>query len=336
VATAALLLLGCDGGTGAAEHDAGPPPRPVPHARDDVLRMNHLQAKGTHNSYHVETTEGVVQWNYTHAPPAEQLADQGVRKLELDVFYHHDIDAHRVYHVPLIDEGTNCDPLTQCLEDIKAWSDYHPGHHPLFIQIEPKDQGAHDPDVVVERLEWLEQEILSVLPVDRIITPDEVQGDATSLAEALDTVGWPTLGQARGRILFFLDCQRDLCLEYGGTGPEGRLIFAASQEGDAFDAVRVINNPESQLEAIQDAVAAGRIVRTMVDDVPSALDNDTRLEPGLESGAHMLSSDVPVPRDDTEYVMEIPGGTPSRCNPVSAPPECASTDIEDPSLLTGE
>jgi hypothetical protein len=340
VAALAVATMACDGSSGSATPDAGPPPRPVPHPRDDTLRMNHLQAKGTHNSYHVETTNGtLVDWNYTHAPLAEQLDEQGVRKFELDVWYDALLDTHEVLHLPALDPGTVCDTLIECLEDIKGWSDYHPGHHPLFVQIEPKDQGSNDPEVVTERMEWVEQDILSVFPEERIITPDEVRGGADSLAEALDAQGWPTLGQARGRILFFLDCHRDHCVDYahGGTGLDGRLIFAASQEGDPFDAVRVINNPESQLEQIQDAVMAGRIVRTMVDNVLRALDNDTtRLEAGLESGAHMLSSDVPVPRDDTEYVMEIPGGTPSRCNPISAPPDCVSTDLEDPDLLTGE
>jgi hypothetical protein len=33
------------------------------------------------------------------------------------------------------------------------------------------------------------------------------------------------------------------------------------------------------------------------------------------------------------YVVEIPGGTPARCNPITAPAECASEDIEDPKLM---
>jgi hypothetical protein len=32
--------------------------------------------------------------------------------------------------------------------------------------------------------------------------------------------------------------------------------------------------------------------------------------------------------------FDIPGGTPSRCNPVTAPANCRSADIEDPSLLS--
>jgi hypothetical protein len=32
-------------------------------------------------------------------------------------------------------------------------------------------------------------------------------------------------------------------------------------------------------------------------------------------------------------VVEIPGGTPARCNPVTGPKDCTSNDIEDPKFL---
>lgn len=324
-------LAGCDDGGGI-------PPRPVTHPKDDALRLNHLQAEGTHNSYHVETTDGaVVEWNYTHAPLAEQLDSQGVRKLELDVHWEFRSEQHAVFHVVTVDEGTVCDTVVECLEDVKRWSDFHPGHHPLFIMIEPKDQDGGDYPLVTSRLEGLEEEIRSVLPDDRLITPELVRGSSATLVEAIDGQGWPTLGEVRGRILFFLDCKREMCVEYAnqGSGLDGQLLFAASQPGDPWEAVRVINDPEGSGAEITAAVEAGRIVRTMVDGVDRALDGTTRLDEGLASGAHLLSTDVPVPRDDTDYFVEIPGGTPSRCNPVSAPDDCTSTDIEDPSLLEG-
>ena len=45
----------------------------------------------------------------------------------------------------------------------------------------------------------------------------------------------------------------------------------------------------------------------------------------------MISTDYPVadPRFPN-YVVAIPGGTPGRCNPITAPPGCQSTDIENP------
>lgn len=43
----------------------------------------------------------------------------------------------------------------------------------------------------------------------------------------------------------------------------------------------------------------------------------------------MISTDFPHgDRIGNGYAVEIPDGTPSRCNPVTAPPSCESGDIE--------
>ncbi|HIA03837.1 MAG TPA: hypothetical protein EYN66_18350, partial [Myxococcales bacterium] len=49
---------------------------------DELLHVNHLQALGTHNSYHL-APEGAKfggEWDYTNAPLDVQLSEQGVRK----------------------------------------------------------------------------------------------------------------------------------------------------------------------------------------------------------------------------------------------------------------
>lgn len=62
-------------------------------------------------------------------------------------------------------------------------------------------------------------------------------------------------------------------------------------------------------------------------------DHLEQLEADLASGAHFISTDVPEPVDWTSYVVDMPGGTPSRCNPRSAPSECTSEALEDPAFL---
>ena len=54
----------------------------------------------------------------------------------------------------------------------------------------------------------------------------------------------------------------------------------------------------------------------------------------LSGGAQFVSTDyeVPDPRFGP-YVVRIPGGKPARCNPITAPPTCRPTDVEDPNLL---
>ena len=53
---------------------------------EDPLRMNHLQMKGTHNSYHVEPIFSPTrEYMYTHQELGVQASDLGVRQFELDV-----------------------------------------------------------------------------------------------------------------------------------------------------------------------------------------------------------------------------------------------------------
>lgn len=334
---AASRDAGRDAGPGP--RDAGPPTvdasfdrleGDVRHPLDDALRLNHLQAEGTHNSYHLRNrAQTLDDWSYDHAPLGEQLESQGVRALELDVRWDEDLQRHRVYHLPVVDPRTTCDLFLDCLSALRRFSDAHPGHHPLLVQLEPKDTTAAHADA-------LDAEIRAVFPDELLITPDLVRGDAETIAEALATRGWPTLGEVRGRVLFFLDCDRSFCVEYAGEGLEGRAAFVDSEPGDAFAAVRVMNTPGDDVRA---AVAAGFLVRTRAISMPDALHDDAatlraELDRALESGAHIISTDVPVPRDDVALHVEIPGGTPSRCNPVTAPAECTAASIEDPALIT--
>lgn len=60
------------------------------------LKLNQIQAIGSHNSYHMAPPEALMKtvvkinkdaaaWNYTHPPLAQQL-EIGVRQFELDIF----------------------------------------------------------------------------------------------------------------------------------------------------------------------------------------------------------------------------------------------------------
>lgn len=148
---------------------------------------------------------------------------------------------------------------------MRAWSDDHPGHHLVLVQIEPKD--PFDAASAEGYLESVEREVLSVWPEDRVLSPGEVQGGYATLADAVETAGWPTLGETRGRVMFVVD-------ESG----EYRDVYT-------------------------------------------------------RGGAHWISTDFPAPVDGVDYVVEVPGGTPSRCNPITAPPDCAAADVEDPGRL---
>ncbi len=348
---------------------------------DDVLRLNHIQVLGSHNSYHVEPQGRlgrafpIAEFQYTHPPLDVQFATQGIRQIELDIFadpegglYADPIGAQlardpfdvpalrqpgiKVLHVQDIDFQSNCWTFVECLSLVKGWSDANPGHVPMTILVEAKDDivdfslpGVPSFTVPVpfdrEQLDRIDAEILSVFPREQLITPDDVRGTRDTLAEAVALDGWPTLGESRGRVLFALDNGGRVKAAYqeGHPSLRGRILFTDSSPGEDTAAFFKVNGPIGNEAYIQQLVADGFIVRTRADEpTRHARQNDTSMrEAALASSAHFISTDYPVPDPDfgTGYMVEIPGGTPAGCNPVSAPPECTSLDIEDPALLGG-
>ncbi|MBT3220652.1 MAG: hypothetical protein HN348_16320 [Proteobacteria bacterium] len=317
-----IVLAACTGSDGSFEY-----------LLDDTLQFQHLQAKGTHNSYHVETTE-IDEWHYTHLPLDEQLGRQGVRQFELDINFDSENERYLVYHVPFLDEGTNCETLVDCLQAQKDWSDRNENHHPILTLLEPKD--PFEASTGAQMLAVLEEEVLSVWPKERLVTPDLVRGDAVDLRQAMADVGWPTLGELRGRHLIVLHDGGSWVSNYlNGESTAGLAMFPDGG-GDIdllWAAVHTMNDPYDP--DIATVVGARHLVRTRADsNVEEGRQNDTsRREAAFASGAHFISTDFPEPVDWTEYWVDIPHGSPSRCNPLTGPEECTSQDIENPGTL---
>jgi hypothetical protein len=175
-----------------------------------------------------------------------------------------------------------------------------------------------------------------VFPADELLTPDDVRGGRTTLEEAVRTDGWPTLGEARGRVLFLMDNGDPKRALYRAGRPslEGRVLFTNAVPGDADAAFVKLNDPLPDPSLITDVVRDGYLVRTRADaDTHQARSGDTtQRDAALASGAQYVSTDYPVPdpRFGTGYRVEIPGGAPARCNPVNSPTWCRSELLETP------
>ena len=332
-----LLLGGCGGSVDSGPIDTGPLPRcETPGPLDDTLRLHQVQALATHNSYHLEP-EAVVDdsQRYSHAPLTVQLAEQGVRGFELDLHLREGA-GFEVFHVPVADEGTTCRALTDCLSELRAWSRDHPCHLPLVIWLEPKD----DIDALVDGLlplagHWqeLEQAILSTWPAERILTPDEVRGDAETLAEAVQDHGLPPLGELRGQAIFALldsGAHRDEYLE-GTPAAEGRLLFPDAEDpDDPAAAMLKINDAGSAADRVAAYAALGFVITSNVDGAEQDdAANAERLSGAVAAGAHYLATDFPAAVSGREYVAVVPGGAPAACNPVTAPADCTASAVED-------
>lgn len=310
------------GSSGAASSTGAPP--------EDGLRINHLQAMGTHNSYHVSSGESVTDLDYTHKPLAEQL-DNGARQFELDINFKMPADPIEVYHLELLDPGTTCMLLTDCLQALRGWSDAHPGHHVLYVMLEFKSSynAVYGPD----QMDALEQEILSVWPRERIVAPDDVQGSAASVREGLAARGWPTIDASRGKLMFVLHDSGFWRDKYVEAGLAGHLLFPDAFGDLTLDyaSVHTLNDPTGDAGEIAAALAAGHLVRTRADadNIEPLAGDYTRATAALASGATFISTDYPPPRGEVDFEFSIPDGDPSRCNPVTAPEACAAQEIED-------
>ena len=305
-----------------------------PYPLDDVLRFNHIQAKGTHNSYHVEPEEPADDSHrYTHSPLDEQLSLYGVRQFELDLHYRKD-EGFEVFHLPFLDDVTTCRKLVDCLGLIHNWSERNRGHIPILIWLEPKYEVDFLDSTLLDYIEGydeLEEEILSVFPRNRILAPDDVRGSYEDLPKAITNKGWPTLREIRGKVLFSLLDGGEHRDAYIADTPNlaGKLMFVnSSEETDPYAALFKINNAQTSSERVRQLVLDSFIVTSNVDGADNTEEtNSEKLAASLEAGFHYGSSDFPAERSG--YWFELPDGNPARCNPVFPVESCSSEDIEN-------
>jgi hypothetical protein len=319
-----LALLGA-GGWGCARRDvlALPAPLSLPagyegeapiFAREaDALRIDQLQLKGSHNSYHRAPRFALTRsFRYTHRPLERQLEEQGVRHLELDVRYAD--GALSVGHAPIIDARTHCRGFVACIAAIKRWSSAHPKHVPLFVFVQPKE-GLISAGLD-GRVQLLDREIARVFAPHELLRPREVARDFASLRDAVERVGWPSLAQTRGKVAFVLFGHSRLVHDYARGRPrlEGRSMFVATRTAGApYAAILSVDDPRANLDPIQHAVRAHLLVRTRAD---ADLRRDPRRrEAAIKSGAHFIGSDFV---DPAQGWLDWGPDAPARQNPVTA------------------
>ena len=305
--------------------------------------------------------------DYTHPSLTTQL-DSGVRQLEIDIFsdskgglYAHpymekmvaaaglpadppydadgvmDKPGFKVMHVQDIDQRSVCEPFTACLAEVRTWSKAHPGHLPVFLLIETK-QGklkVDFPTVTPEPFtpavfDALDAEIRSVFPASELVTPDDVRGTYPTLNAAVSAGHWPTLADARGKVVFLMD-QRPMEPVYTEAHPnlEHRILFTNAKPGEPDAAFTEANDlPAAEIDALG---KAGYLVRTRTDaDTVQARTNDTaRRDAVFASAAQILSTDYPKgAAAPSGFVVAFPGGTLARCNPVLKAPGCVDSALQ--------
>ena len=268
-----------------------------------------------------------------------------------------DAPGFKVLHIQDLDYSSHCLSFVACLTQVRNWSQANPTHLPIMILVEVKSDPLPLPGYILDLVEKppatpltvdgplldaLDAEITSVFAPDEIITPDDVRGEAATLREAVTTVGWPTLADARGKVMFGLDnTAGQVRNDYVAGRPnlEGRAMFA--EAGDASNPAAAffkLNSPTDP--QIAQLIQAGFMVRTRADGPYTSLLRDpvtntfagvaTR-RAALGSGASWISSDYLEPTDSkmaslrgNTYTAFIPSGGVARCNPVRTSLACSN------------
>lgn len=326
----------------------------MPQAQMDAFKENHPNG--------MKMSEGL---KYNH-PPFDVQLDAGLRALEIDVYYdptgnrfnkpaaYRELQqkgitnlalfdtsglsqpGFKVLHIADFDFRTHYPTLERALQALKSWSDGHPGHIPITIMVEAKDKGLPvfpNPATVLpftaKAFDELDEQVLSILGRDKLITPDDVRGGYPTLRDAVLAQNWPTVKEARGKFIFLLlpgsaglAADQESPYSAGRPNLEKRVMFVQSMPRDTYAAFLLLDNAIVRKAEIQKYVGQGYMVRSRADiETYEAKMNDyTRARAAFESGAQVISTDFFREGNGygTGYKVSLPGGGAVRPNPVNA------------------
>jgi len=293
------------------------------------LRLNQIQIKGTHNSYHQQP---LIAWHashkYTHLPLTEQLEKRGIRAFELDVHRPSSGQDLVVYHIAAVDSKTSCSKFKDCLKELKNWSDQHPNHVTIFVWIEVKDATGGPKFADFNRVDAEIRDILG----DRVLTPDELQNGHESLQVAVQKDGWPSVEAARGRFVFMLDQDdRTPTVYLKGNSLEGRVMFPRANE-------ETLNSPWAVVAktgpgSFHNAALQKNFMLSVNLCSPEnkAAECVTRLQNSLAAGTQILMDDFEgdSPKQSLDgYYLQLREQLTANCNPVTAGSLCLSHEID--------
>lgn len=290
--------------------------------------------------------------DYGHLTFSEQFNQYGIRGIELDVNYDPDGGHYKrrrvnlflwgqkqrlkgnmlnqpgfkILHIADVDFESNYLTLHSALKALKAWSDTHPMHLPIYVNIEAKGAHPADESKSLQRLGFvncipfdslayltLEAEIKAVLRADQVYRPFHFKGEHESLRARINTSGWPTLREVKGKIIFILQgSNQDIYKSF-----KDPVMFYYGAKNDSNTIFLLRNNPLNSEREVETLVSQF-IVRTRADagTVESRKNDFSRWNAALRSNAQIISTDY-YKSDDrwSSYHVKFPNGLFELLNP---------------------
>jgi hypothetical protein len=275
------------------------------------------------------------------------LASMAGELLDPDYVAAMSVPGFKVIHVLDVDYRSSCLTLKDCLDQVAAWSRGHKNHMPIVLALHTNDTktpmpGATRPQACdAAALEALEGEIKAVFKPNEIITPSQVMGAHATLREAVQAGNWPTLAQARGKVIFLLDDSAAKVAIYAGPSQSlaGKTMFVTADEASPLASFIAIDDPVKDAARIDADVKAGFIVRTRADDetVEARAGNTQRRDAAFASGAQIIQTDFLVSdKKIGAYQVSISDPRHVRCDSAAGLALCASWNmpVAQPPLVT--
>lgn len=212
----------------------------------------------------------------------------------------------KVLHMADIDFRSQCARFVTCLAQIKNWSNAHPHHIPIIIQLEAKSgiyqavddsyKATESPTFTAETWRRLEGEVLSVFAPDDIFKPADMIKTHPNLSTARRKSGWPKISELAGKVMFLLIHDDENTQNYTQEGRYShRLMFAnvGLNRADSVFAIFTKPHKPAQFEQIQAYRDQGYLVYTRADaNTVEARTNDIRRQQkAIASGAQIISTD---------------------------------------------
>ena len=258
----------------------------------------------------------------------KQLNANQIDPLSYDTLNEMSAPGFKVMHIPDLDFRTWNYTFKSALLELKLWSDLHPDHTPVVITVNAKASNFPAEGLTPllafndTAFNLLDKELFDYLTADKLITPDDVRGDYSTLNDAVLNQGWPKLDRVRGKFLFVLDeggAKRNTYLK-DHESLAGRAMFVKSEPNQPYSSFFIINDPIAYKDSIQVLVKHGYMVRTRADaDTKEARNNDyTRFKAAKESGAQVITTDYYLPDEKlgNDYHISFPDSSKERKNPL--------------------
>ena len=265
--------------------------------------------------------------DYGHLPFSEQFNNYGIRGIELDVNYDPNGGHYKrrrvnlfilgqrqrikggglkkagfkILHISDVDFETNYLTLKSALKELKAWSEEHSGHLPIYINIEAKGSHPADESKTLKRLGFqtcipfdsmayvkLEAEIKSGLNPNQIYSPKHFKDTCLSLRSRINNIGWPMLKEVRGKFIFILEGSNQHLYKYFNDP----IMFYYGDINDENAVFLLRNDANSRRDEIYN-LTPNFIIRTRSDSGTreSRGNNYETWKSALKSNAQIISTD---------------------------------------------